>query len=156
MCDRSTVPSKLRAGKVVDRLVTILVPLLVVASFAACSQKQEVPKQGVACNSDDSKSVVTSILKDAIVKQITSDFAAQTDTARVHVTGSLICATVDKIAISLEDVLANKSDPNSTKKFCQSTLKMAVPADVVSKAEAARSMLSLTSSRGTSRPIRNC
>ncbi|NPT33854.1 lysozyme inhibitor LprI family protein [Paraburkholderia xenovorans] len=118
-----------------------LVPLLLVASLAACSQKPEV-----ACNGDDAKSVVTSILKDALVKQITSDFAGPNSNVQVNVDGALIRATVDKIGITLDDVLTTKSDPNSTKKFCSATMRLAVPADVVSNADAARSMLSLNSS----------
>ncbi|KDB05814.1 protein of unknown function DUF1311 [Burkholderia sp. lig30] len=118
-----------------------LVPLLLVASLAACSQKQEI-----ACNGDDAKSVVTSMLKDGLVKQITSDFANANANVNTNIDGALIRATVEKIAISLGDVLTTKSDPNSTKKFCQSTLKLAVPADIVSNADATRSLLSLNGS----------
>ncbi len=114
-----------------------LVPLLLIASLAACSQKQEV-----ACGSDDSKSVVASILKDALVRKVTSDFANQT--ANVNVDSASIRATIEKLTFTLEDVLTTKSDPNSTKKFCSATVKVSVPSDVVANADATRSMLSLT------------
>ncbi|WP_168787575.1 lysozyme inhibitor LprI family protein [Paraburkholderia aromaticivorans] len=118
-----------------------LVTLLLVATLAACSQQQEV-----ACNGDDAKSVVTSILKDQLIKQVTSDFAGQTSVAASNVDGSLIRATVEKISIAIDDVLTSKSDPNSTKKFCSATLKLEVASDVVANSDVARSMLSLTSS----------
>lgn len=124
------------------RNVKKLVPLMLVASLAACSQKQEV-----ACNGDNAKSLVASMVKDGLVKQITSDFANQTSNVNTGVDGALIRATVEKIAVTLDDVLTTKSDPNSTKKFCQSSLKLAVPSDVVSNADAARNMLSLNSTR---------
>ncbi|SDI70069.1 Protein of unknown function [Paraburkholderia steynii] len=115
-----------------------LVPLVVVLSLAACSQKQEI-----ACNDENSTSVVTSILKDALVKQVTSAFQQN---AVANVDGASIRATVEKISIRLEDVLTTKSDPNSTKKFCQSSLKLTLPSDVIANADATRNMLSQNNS----------
>lgn len=118
------------------------VPFMLVVALTACAEK----KQEVACNGETSKSVVASLLKDELVKHITSDFAAQATVPGSNVDGSVIRATVDKISITLDDVLTTKSDPNSTKKFCSSTLKLSVPAEVVNDSDAARSMLSLTNS----------
>lgn len=119
-----------------------LVPLFMVAALAACSQKPEV-----ACNSDDAKGLITSLLKDEIIKQVTSDFASQSSNANLNVDGSLIRATVDKISFAIADVLTTKSDPNSTKKFCSSSLSITVPSDVVTAADATRTMLSMPNSR---------
>ncbi|AJW45538.1 hypothetical protein TK49_13010 [Ralstonia mannitolilytica] len=118
-----------------------LVPLLLVISLAACSQKQEA-----ACNGEDAKSLVASIIKDGLVKQVTSDFASQDAHTNFNVDSALIRATVDKVVITIEDVLTTKSDPNSTKKFCEGKLKLAVPTEVVQDADAVRSMLSLKNS----------
>ncbi|HEX7936231.1 MAG TPA: lysozyme inhibitor LprI family protein [Paraburkholderia sp.] len=117
--------------------------LLLVVSLAACSKKHDV-----ACNGDDSTSVMTSLLKDALVKQVTSALAADGNgNANVNVDSASIRATVEKISIRLEDVLTTKSDPNSTKKFCESTLKLSLPTDVIASADATRNMLSLNSTR---------
>lgn len=118
-----------------------LVPLLLVISLAACSQKQDV-----ACNGDDAKSLVASMVKDGLTKQITSDFSNHDTLANINVDGALIRATVEKVVITIEDVLTTKSDPNSTKKFCEGKLKLAVPTEVVTDADAVRSMLSLKNS----------
>ncbi|CBJ39484.1 conserved exported protein of unknown function [Ralstonia solanacearum CMR15] len=118
-----------------------LIPLLCVISLAACSQKQEV-----ACNGDDAKSLVASMIKDGLTKQITSDFANQDTLSNINVDGALIRATVEKVAITVEDVLTTKSDPNSTKKFCEGKLKLTVPTEVVTDADSVRSMLSLKNS----------
>lgn len=116
--------------------------LLVVMSLAACSQKPEV-----ACGGDDAKSVIALVLKDSLIKKISSDFASQSSSVNYGVDGASIRATVEKISIAIEDVVTTKSDPNSTKKFCSSTLKLGVPDDVVKNADATRAMLSLTSSQ---------
>ncbi|MCY1260041.1 Cytochrome C oxidase, cbb3-type, subunit III [compost metagenome] len=116
--------------------------LLLLWSTASCSLKHEV-----ACNADDSKAVVVAILRADLIKQITADYTRQASTATSDVDGASIRATVEKIAIELEDVLTTKSDPNSTRKFCGATLKLNVPIEVVRDADATRSMMSLNSSR---------
>lgn len=118
------------------------VPLILVVALAACAEK----KQEVACNGEVAKSVVASLLKDELVKHVTADFAGQAPVANSNVDGSVIRATVEKISIAIEDVLTTKSDPNSTKKFCSSTLKLSIPAEVVSDSDAARSILALGNS----------
>jgi uncharacterized protein YecT (DUF1311 family) len=114
---------------------------LLLLSLAACTSKPQV-----ACNDEGSKSVIASILKDGLVKQITSAFAGQNSDVGFNIDSALIRATVEKISISIADVLTTKRDPNSTKQFCSSTLKLEVPADVVNNADATRSMLSLSNS----------
>jgi hypothetical protein len=115
---------------------------MLVVALAACAEK----KQEVACNGETSKSVVASLLKDELVKHITTDFASEAANTGSNVDGSVIRATVEKISVTIEDVLTTKSDPNSTKKFCSSTLKLSVPADVVTDSDAARTMLALGNS----------
>jgi hypothetical protein len=115
---------------------------MLVVALAACTEK----KQEVACNGETAKSVVASLLKDELVKRVTADFAGQAAVANSNVDGSVIRATVEKISIAIEDVLTTKSDPNSTKKFCSSTLKLSIPAEVLSDSDAARNILALGNS----------
>jgi hypothetical protein len=113
-----------------------LVPLLLVTALAGCAQKPDI-----TCNGDDAKQVVNSLLKETLTKQVTADFSAQTGNNTVD--GALIRATIEKVGISLEDVMTTKNDPSSTKQFCKSSLKLALPTEIISNADAVRAMLSL-------------
>jgi uncharacterized protein YecT (DUF1311 family) len=113
------------------------IAILLVMGIAGCSQKQEI-----ACSGESSTAVMSSLLKDTLIKRVTETFASQ-EAANANVDRSLIRATIDKVAFKIEDVMTTKSDPNSTKKFCQSSLKVVLPTDVIGNADATRAILSL-------------
>jgi hypothetical protein len=53
---------------------------------------------------------------------------------------SKIRATVDQIKIVVEDVRTTEKDPNSSQQFCSGTIKITVPANVLSDADQAREL----------------
>lgn len=90
----------------------------------------------ITCASDDSKSVISSIVTDAIAK---SAWAQLEDTAsETGTTEAKVRATVNQIKVQIEDIRTTKEDPNSTKRFCEGTMKVVVPLSVLTDAESAR------------------
>jgi hypothetical protein len=119
-------------------MTKILLGAAFIAILSACSSKPQV-----TCSGDDAKAIVTSILKDSLVKKISADFSRQFPASTAGLDGSLVRATVDKVVIALDDILTTKSDPDSTKKFCTATVRFSIPQDVVKSAEDVRAMLTL-------------
>lgn len=50
-------------------------------------------------------------------------------------------ATINQIKISIESIRTTKTDPNSTKVFCEGALKFTVPTEILSEAEKTRELV---------------
>lgn len=105
--------------------------------LAACSQLTGV---STSCSGPDASSVTLDIVKDQIRK-----LASQNDDDAPALSKSKIRATVQQLALTLEDVRTSKDDPNSTKQFCTGKLKLVAPAEMVTDAGETREMAGLNS-----------
>ena len=107
------------------------------AGLSACSAK---PK--LQCVDAAAQSTATDLVREQIQKAVTEKL--RSGDQPVQVLSSMIRATVQQLAIALADIRTTKEDPNSTKRFCTASLRITVPADMLSDAEKARSDAKLT------------
>jgi uncharacterized protein YecT (DUF1311 family) len=113
------------------RLPRTILILVAVCSLGGCG------KSAVECSSPDATAVTTSLLRDSLVNAVfqkTRSATADTDVSR-----SSIRAAIAQLGLDIADVRTSREDPKSTKRFCEATLKIDFPADVLDKAEQARS-----------------
>jgi uncharacterized protein YecT (DUF1311 family) len=94
-------------------------------------------KPEVECSSSDAVSTTVGVLKEALEKE-TFAKTSGTDNSQ-SVSKSSIRAAIAQIVFTIEDVRTTKQDPNSTKRFCEGTLKIRFPAEDLSNADDARS-----------------
>ena len=106
-------------------------------ALMGCSQLWGV---STSCSGPDASSVTLDIVRDQIRK-----LASQTDDDSPALSKSKIRATVQQLALTLEDVRTSKDDPNSTKQFCTGQLKLVAPAEMVADASDTREMAGLNS-----------
>lgn len=108
------------------RLLALAVPLL----LTGCG------KGAVECSASYAQEPVISIVREQIEK-LASAKARDEDGGRA-VSISKIRAAVALLKISLDDIRTSKQDPNSTKRFCVGTLKIAFAGTTLEDANAAR------------------
>jgi uncharacterized protein YecT (DUF1311 family) len=94
-------------------------------------------KARVECTSSEATSTTIDVLKKALEKEIFSKASGGENAAAVS--KSNIRAAVAQIVFSFEDVRTVREDPDSTKRFCEGTLKIRFPAEDLSNADEARS-----------------
>jgi uncharacterized protein YecT (DUF1311 family) len=97
-------------------------------------------KPEVECSSSEAVSTTIGVLKEALEKQT---FAKASGGDNQSVSKSSIRAAIAQIVFTLEDIRTTKTDPNSTKRFCEGTLKIRFPAEDISNADDARSAAGL-------------
>ena len=106
--------------------------ILLTLSTVSCTQGIESN-----CLSDDTQSVIAKTLSDNAEKIVSNqkydDGTFIFDTAKIR-------ASLAQIQISLESVRTVKEDPNSSKKFCASNVKITIPTSMLSEIEKAREM----------------
>jgi uncharacterized protein YecT (DUF1311 family) len=98
-------------------------------------------KPRVECSSSEAMSTTIDVLKKALEKEIISK--ASGSEIGEAVSKSNIRAAIAQIVFSFEDVRTTREDPNSTKRFCEGTLKIRFPAEDLSNADDARSAAGL-------------
>lgn len=98
-------------------------------------------KPEVQCSSAEAMSTTIDVLKKGLEKEIQSKTSGAENTGAVS--RSSIRAAIAQIAFSFEDVRTSRQDPNSTKRFCEGTLKIRFPAEDLSNADEARSAAGL-------------
>lgn len=116
-----------------------LAPLIFFASacLSGCN------KADVGCSSPDATKVVTDLVKQSLQKSTPDKIGeARADAGISH---SKIRAAIAQLGIFIEDIRTSKEDPNSSKKFCEATLKLRFPVEVINQADEARSSLQLGS-----------
>lgn len=112
---------------------------VVLAGTLAWTRYNEPPQ--VECSSSEAVSTTIDLLKEALAKQTFSK-ASGTENAQA-VSKSSIRAAIAQIVFTLQDVRTTRKDPNSTKRFCEGTLKIRFPAEDLTNADDARSAAGL-------------
>jgi len=110
----------------------VLAALAAICALSACDRKPEV-----TCASPDATSTTITVLKDALVKQVFSKLS--NGDSQSAISKANVRAAVAQLAFSFEDLRTTRQDPNSTKRFCEGTLKVRFPAEYLTNAEDARS-----------------
>lgn len=107
--------------------------MLAAATLPACNKSE------VGCSSSDATSVITDLVKQSVEKAVPGKLGDAGST----ISRARIRAAVAELGIFIEDVRTSKQDPNSTKKFCEGTLKVRFPVEVLKQADDARSAAQL-------------
>lgn len=103
---------------------------------AGCSKKAEV-----TCSAPEATSTTIDILKEALEKQAFSAMSSG-DNGELPSKANLRAA-IAQLVFSWDDIRTTREDPNSTKKFCEGTLKIRFPAEDLSNADEARATAGL-------------
>jgi uncharacterized protein YecT (DUF1311 family) len=93
-------------------------------------------KPEVQCSSSEALSTTIDVLKKGLEKETESKTSSIENTGAVS--KSSIRAAIAQIVFSFEDVRTTRQDPNSTKRFCEGTLKIRFPAEDLTNADEAR------------------
>lgn len=94
-------------------------------------------KNKATCSGTDELSVVKKIVMDEAEKSLAK--VKQNDEHPIF-TAASARATLSKISIDFDNIRTSKKDPNSTKVFCEGTIKIVVPPDLLKSAEEGRSL----------------
>ncbi len=94
------------------------------------------------CSSEDAKSTIAGIVSDEIQKATKSALGSSADPAVSA--ESKLRATVALLKITIDDIRTTKSDPNSTKRYCEGTLKVVMPLSMINDADQTRQSAQVT------------
>lgn len=94
-------------------------------------------KQKATCSGVDELSVVKKIVLDEAEKLVTKE---KHDDGSSIFNAASARATISKITVAFEDIRTSKEDPNSTKVFCEGTIKIVVPSELLNTAEEGRKL----------------
>src|SRR5579872_4006816 len=95
----------------------------------------------IQCSSSDAMSTTIDVLKKGLEKDTESKTSSVENAGAVS--KSSIRAAIAQLVFTFEDVRTTRQDPNSTKRFCEGTLKIRFPAEDLSNADEARSAAGL-------------
>lgn len=112
--------------------------LLATASLGGCDAVNGLYKGKVDCLSESGQLAAVAIVKERAEKKI-----RETGDESNPLSKSKIRAALAQVKFLFEDVRTSKEDPNSTKKFCAGTLKIAFPTEMITESEKARELMSL-------------
>jgi len=98
-------------------------------------------KPQAECSSSEAVSTTIGMLKEALEKQTFAKVSASGNPQPVS--KSSIRAAIAQIVFTFEDIRTTRADPDSTKRFCEGTLKIRFPAEDLSNADDARSAAGL-------------
>lgn len=110
------------------------------AVFIAAMVVTGCGKQKATCSGKDELDVITQIVKDEAEKILAK---SKRDDGIAAFSAASARATLSKISIAFDNVRTSKEDPNSTKVFCEGTIKIVVPPDLLRSAEDGRKMAGL-------------
>ncbi len=115
-----------------NRKFLVLICLMLLESC----DKQEAK---VNCSSESANKLIS----EEITKEVENKLADQkyTNTGEYILDKSKIRASLEQIKIVVESIRTTKEDPNSTKKFCSSILKVTIPNNMLTDAEKTKELL---------------
>jgi hypothetical protein len=93
------------------------------------------------CDSPDAKAAVLSIISDEVTKQTKSQLGD--NISSIGSVNSKIRATLDQVKFSIDDIRTARADPDSTKRFCEGTLKVIFPLNIIAEADEVNADLEL-------------
>jgi uncharacterized protein YecT (DUF1311 family) len=128
-----SIPRWLKWSAIPAALVAVLIGAWLLTGFGKQPQAE--------CSSSEAISTTIGTLKEAIEKQTFAKVSASGNPQPVS--KSSIRAAIAQIVFTLEDIRTTKADPDSTKRFCEGTLKIRFPAEDLSNADDARSAAGL-------------
>lgn len=99
-------------------------------------------KQPVECSATSAGEPVIKIVKEQIERDTLN--RTRSDSGQ-NISKSKVRAAIAQLSIMLEDVRTAREDPNSTKRFCEATLKIRFPAGLIDDADQARQIAGLSS-----------
>ena len=104
-----------------------LIMLLAVASVTASCGEAGIFKKKVVCSDEAGVATVQDILRNEVERRL----LAEKDEAGVpYLDAANVRATLDKLSFSFEHIRTSKTDPNSTKVFCEANYKVSIPSDM--------------------------
>lgn len=113
--------------------------ILASVSLSGCGSVSSMFSTKVDCMNEDGHQTAISLIQDNIEKRV-GDAAKNNDHP---IAMSKVRATIAQLKFTLEDVRTSKEDPNSTKKFCASKLKVTFPEQMLADASKVAELLSL-------------
>ncbi len=100
-------------------------------AMAGCAKEQ------ATCSGKDGIDVVRSIIQEAAEKSLAEE---KRDDGSAVFNAASARATFSKMTITIENIRTSKEDPDSTKVFCEGSIKIVVPPDVLQSAEEGRKL----------------
>ncbi|WP_374249774.1 lysozyme inhibitor LprI family protein [Thermomonas sp.] len=97
-------------------------------------------KHKATCSGKDELAVVKQIVMDEAEKALAK---GKRDDGSAVFSAASARATLSKISIAFDNVRTSKEDPDSTKVFCEGTIKIVVPPDLLHSAEEGRKLAGL-------------
>jgi uncharacterized protein YecT (DUF1311 family) len=115
----------------VRRSATLGFAALVLVALGGCN------RASVTCSASGATDVITDLVKQSVEKAVAEKIHGADSGATIP--RSKIRAAIAQLGIFIEDIRTSKQDPNSTKKFCEGSLKLRFPVEVINQADEARS-----------------
>jgi hypothetical protein len=103
-----------------------------------CNNKQEAGEVNATCSSPETQAAVAKVLKEEARKILAEE---RDKKGGFEFEESKIRASLEQVQIELDSVRTSKEDPNSSKKFCSSSLKMTIPTTMLQEIEQAGELL---------------
>lgn len=105
--------------------------------LAACAISGCNKGTSVTCSTPEATSTTLQVIKDALQKETFSKVSGAENGS--NISKANIRALIAQLSLTIDDIRTSRKDPNSTKQFCEGSLKIRFPAEVLSNADEARS-----------------
>lgn len=106
-----------------------LFPILGAVLLSSCSKLE------ATCSGEDSLKLVSEIISEDAEKYLADQ---KGDDGSVIFSPASVRATLSKVSITIENIRTSKKDPNSTKVFCEGSLKISPTPEILKQADEAR------------------
>ena len=111
------------------KLSIALLPIIGVTLLSSCSKLE------ATCSGEDSLKLATQIISEDAEKYLTEQ---KRDDGSIIFAPASVRATLSKVSITIENIRTAKQDPNSTKVFCEGSLKISPSPEILKQADEAR------------------
>lgn len=106
-----------------------LFPIIGAVLLSSCSKLE------ATCSGEDSLKLVSEIISEDAEKYLADQ---KRDDGSVIFSPASVRATLSKVSITIENIRTSKKDPNSTKVFCEGSLKISPTPEILKQADEAR------------------